>query len=79
MAKQYHFVVVYDTETDEFEADYDTQEAKFDDRPIYDTESGEWEDYGEELDDDNSTYNRAADALYFALRSLKPLPVQEQG
>jgi hypothetical protein len=72
MGKQYHFVVVYDTETNEFEVDYDTQEAKFDNEPIWNNQTEEWEGFGEELDDDNSTYNRVADALYFAVRDLKP-------
>jgi hypothetical protein len=70
VSKQYHFVVCYDTETNEFEVDYDTQDAKFDYAPVYDTTTGEWEGYSDELNDDNSTYNRAADAVYFAMRKL---------
>ena len=31
MGKQIHFVVCYDTETKQFEIDYDTLDAKFDD------------------------------------------------
>jgi hypothetical protein len=70
MAKQYHFVVVYDEETGEFSLDYDTQDVKFDNRPVYDTDADEWENCAGHTDDDNSTYNRAADAIFFAVRDL---------
>jgi hypothetical protein len=39
MSKQHHFVVFYDTETEEWEVGW----AKFEeDEPLYDTETEEW-------------------------------------
>jgi hypothetical protein len=78
MARQYHFVVHYDDVLDEYWMDYDTQEAKFDNSPIYNTETEEWERLTEEhFDDDKTTYNRSGDALANAIRNLKPLEVKE--
>jgi hypothetical protein len=78
MARQYHFVVLYDDDLDEFYLDYDTQEAKFDGSPIYNIETEEWERLTEEhFDDDNTAYNRAGDALSLAIKDLKPLEVKE--
>jgi hypothetical protein len=75
---QYHFVVHYDEILDEFYMDYDTQEAKFDGSPIYNTETEEWEQLTEEhFDDDNTAYNRAGDALADAIRNLKPFPEKQ--
>jgi hypothetical protein len=71
MSKQYHFVVVYDGETGEFDVDYETQDVRFHDGPIYDTDQDSWTRIGDELFDDNSPYNRSADALYRAMRELK--------
>ena len=70
MTKQHHFVVVFDEETGEFEVDFDTQEAKFDGKPIYDLDTEEWEGITEQIEDENSIYNRSADALFLALRGL---------
>lgn len=70
MAKQFHFVVMYDEETGKFEMDYDTQDVKFDNCPIYDVDADEWENCLGHLDDDNSTYNRAADTIYLAIKDL---------
>lgn len=70
MAKQHHFVVVFDEETGEFTLDFDTQDVKFDNRPIYDVDADEWEQVTNHIDDDNSIYNRSADALYSALSGL---------
>lgn len=70
MAKQHHFVVFFDEETGEFTLDFDTQEAKFDGKPIYDADADEWLDISGEIDDDNSIYNRSADALFFAIKNL---------
>ena len=75
MARQYHFVVHYDDILDEYWMDYDTQEAKFDNCPIYNTETDEWERLTEDhFDDDNTIYNRSSDALADAIRNLKPMP-----
>ena len=71
MAKQHHFVVCYDEDTEEFTLDFDTQESKFDGKPIYDEKTNEWLDISGEIDDDNSIYNRSADAVFFAIRDLK--------
>ena len=75
MAKQFNFVVFYDTETDSFEIDYDSQEVFFHGRPVFDTELDEWvalEDSDwEERDTD---YNRAADALWCVVKDLRTIP-----
>lgn len=68
---QYHYVVVYDDTTDEYQIDYDTQEAKFDDAPLFDTNTDEWIRLEENhWADDSTTYNRAADLLYNTLQHL---------
>lgn len=73
--RQYHFVVMYNAETGEFEMDYDTQDAKFQNAPIYNPDTDEWEELEEEhFMDDNTTYNRSGDALALALRDLRALP-----
>lgn len=68
--KQHHFVVYYDERSGLFEVDYATQDVKFHRAPIYDWEKEEWEPIGDQLDDDNSIYNRAADSLAEAIRDL---------
>lgn len=73
MSKQYHFVVVYHSDTSEFEVDYDTQDIKFDGQPIWNNDTEAWESLEESMRDDDSEYSRVADALYFAIRNLKPL------
>lgn len=79
--RQYHFVVHYDAETGEFEMDYETQDGKFIDGPVYNPENDTWEDlaHNEHLDDDNSTYNRSADALAEAIRDLKLREIWDRG
>lgn len=72
MSRQIHFVVRYDSDTDEFDIDYETQDARFHDGYIYDTDSNEWSRVSiEELDDDDSQYCKAADALHDALRMIE--------
>ena len=69
---QYHYVVVYDDTTDEYQIDYDTQEAKFDGAPLFDTTTDEWVRLKENhWADDSTTYNRAADLLYNTLQRLE--------
>ena len=75
MSKQYHFVVRYDAEANEFDVDYETQDVRFYDGPIYDVNQDQWLRLDDELDDDDSPYNRAADALYLAMLNLKPREV----
>lgn len=70
MAKKIHFVVTYLIEDDEFEMNYEVQDEKFAGNPIYDDDLG-WEPVGEQLDDEDSDYCQAADALWFAVRDLK--------
>jgi hypothetical protein len=71
VAKQYHYVVCYDAETNEFTLDYDTMSAKFDDEVIYNTETEEWEDLQEsDWENDNSDYNLAGDLLYKIVSDL---------
>ena len=71
--RQYHFVVHYDANLDEFYMDYDTQDIKFDNAPVYNPTTDEWEHltYGDHIDNDDSTYNRSADALAVIIRDLK--------
>ena len=67
---QYHFVVMYDIETGEFQMDYDTQDAVFSDGPVFDKETQEWrllED--EEWENDGTSYNTAGDALFDVLEN----------
>ena len=55
-----------------FEVDYDTQDARFHEGYIYDTDSNEWSRVSiGELDDDDSEYCKAADALHDALRMIE--------
>lgn len=74
--KQYHFVVFYNETTGHFELDFDTQEAKFDGKPIFDESKNEWLGISGETYDENSVYNRAADALFFATRELTLRPIE---
>ena len=67
---QYHFVVMYDCETGEFELDYETQNAVFRDGPVFDKDTQEWRrllDY--EWENDGTIYNNAGDGLYRALEN----------
>jgi hypothetical protein len=42
MSKQYHFVVQFDTDTNEFSLDIDTLNAVFSNGVIFDTHEQEW-------------------------------------
>ena len=44
MAKQHHFVVVYDASTDMFVNDEETLMARFDDGVVWDSDTEEWEE-----------------------------------
>ena len=57
MSRQIHFVVMYDTETGEFEMDYESQDNYFRQGYIWDTDKQEWSRVSdEELHDDGSDY-----------------------
>lgn len=69
---EYHFVVVYDSKTDTFAMDYEQQEDRYYNGPIYDPEAGEWIELTETIwGDESSDYNKSADAIYTAIRDLK--------
>lgn len=76
--KQYHFVVSYDAEMGQFEMDYDSLTTRFrDGESIWNRETEEWERVVDELwEDDNSTYNRAGDALADVIRTLQAFPLK---
>jgi hypothetical protein len=62
---QYHYVVVYNTVTGEFELDYETQSTVFVNGPVYHEDRDEWRKlYDQEWQKDESEYNIAGDALY---------------
>lgn len=69
---QYHYVVFYDTDTNEFQMDFDTLDARFYGGSVFDTNTNEWvpvdDDY---FANDNHPYNKAADTLFMAIRNLK--------
>ena len=68
---QYHYVVMYDDETGRFEMDYHTQESKFNNAPLFDTNTDEWlELEARHWETDNTIYNKAADTLYLAINDL---------
>jgi hypothetical protein len=69
--EQYHFVVRYDQETNSFEMDYDTQDSVFAQGPVYDTVINTWARIGDRIDDNDSAYNRAADAIFWAISALR--------
>ena len=39
---QHHYVVVFDTDTNEFSIDYDSASARFVDGTVYDTQADTW-------------------------------------
>ena len=53
---QYHYVVCYDDELDEFTIDIDTTMAKFDNFVTFDTVSQEWFDMDELMEADYVDY-----------------------
>lgn len=72
MSKQIHFVVMYDTETGEFEMDYETQDDRFRQGYIFDTDKQEWSRVSDDdLHNDDSDYCKSADALAYALRGIR--------
>lgn len=68
MAKQIHFVVLYDEETDTFEMDYETLGIKFHDQTVWDTETELWDTpTPEEL---SNEVNLSGDILAKAIKNL---------
>lgn len=45
MSKQYHFVVVYDTDTKRWSVDPETLDANFPNGEVWDTTAEEWEGF----------------------------------
>ena len=65
---QYHFVVMYDCETGEFQLDYETQSAVFGEGPVFDKGTQEWRLlHDHEWEKDETIYNNAGDSLYRVL------------
>lgn len=62
MSKQYHFVVQFDTETNEFSLDIDTLNANFNSGVIFDTTTQEWVE-GTEADNLETGYFASEDIL----------------
>lgn len=75
---QYSYVVTYDDVNDEFTMDYETQDEKFNGKPLFDADSNQWVRLEENhWADDGTTYNRAADTLYRVV-SLLSLETEEE-
>jgi len=55
---QYHYVVMYDEDTDKFEIDVDTTMAKFDNFVAFDTDTQEWVDFDELMEADYVDYEQ---------------------
>ena len=53
---QYHFVVMYDEETDKFVFDSGTTDAKFDNEVAFDSESNNWFNLDELMEADYTDY-----------------------
>jgi hypothetical protein len=70
MNKQYHFVVMYDAATNQFEIDYEIMSSQFHDGIVYDTATGEWEILADNEYDDNSGYTVSGNRLFEALEAL---------
>lgn len=70
MAKQIHFVVAYNTETKQFEMDYDTLDVKFNDGIVFDTDTQEWEELDETHGVRDISYE-AGDALAEAISKIE--------
>lgn len=67
---QYHFVVVYDTVTGEFDLDYETQGTVFANGPVFHEDTNEWRRLrDDEWEEDKTEYNIAGDALYRTLHN----------
>ena len=67
---QYHYVVVYDTETGEFELDYETQGAVFGNGPVFEKDKQEGRRLrDDEWEEDKTEYNIAGDELYRTLHN----------
>ena len=67
---QYHYVVVYDTVTGEFDLDYETQGTVFVNGPVFHEDTNEWRKlHADEWEEDKTDYNIAGDALHRALHN----------
>jgi hypothetical protein len=61
---------MYDTETKQFEIDYETMSSQFQDGIVYDTTNSEWEILNDNEYDDNSGYTMSGNRLFEALELL---------
>jgi hypothetical protein len=67
---QYHYVVVYDTVTGEFDLDYETQGTVFVNGPVFHEDTNEWRRlHADEWEEDKTDYNIAGDALHRVLHN----------
>ena len=67
---QYHFVVVYNTVTGEFDLDYETQDTVFTNGPVFHEDTNEWRKLRtDEWEEDKTDYNIAGDSLYRVLHN----------
>lgn len=57
MAKQYHFVVMFDEDTESFTIDWDTADAKFRELLVFNKDTDDWETAGAN-DEDTSNYDK---------------------
>ena len=67
---QYHYVVMFDTETKEFSVDIDTTMARFGEEPLFDTEQDAWVSLTPPVNIAN--YYLVEDALARSVREMTP-------
>ena len=73
MTRQYHFVIMFDEETKQWDFDIDNEEVAFNNGTIYNIETGEWE-FGYEGDGVyNDTDRKLAELLTTQLEKWNSL------
>ena len=65
---QHHYVVMFDTDTNEFSIDYDSAEVRFVDGNVFDPETSSWQS-GYFMEGDKDTV--ISDKLYALLKEAK--------
>lgn len=60
MAKQHHFVVVFDEDTKEFSMDWDTVSSRFADGNVWNKDTDYWESASINDEDDSNYYKQEA-------------------
>lgn len=78
MAKQYHFVVQFDTETKEFSLDIDTLTAKFHSGVMFDKDTQEWISSSDADDYEQTDYLAKEDILAGWLQKVNEV-LEEEG